>query len=142
MNKVLRVGVAGCGVGKAHIEAYQALPEQFEVVAVCDIDRGKVEEAAKLLNIPRAVTDLADLCEMADLDVIDLATPSFLHFSQTRQVLEAGKYAICEKPAAGSLQQLDQLIEAEARSGKRVMLIFQYRFGNGAQKLKFLVDEG
>jgi predicted dehydrogenase len=56
--------------------------------------------------------------------------------------LAAGKHVICEKPAAGSLKQVDELIGAEAQSGKRVMPIFQYRFGHGLQKLKWLRDQG
>jgi predicted dehydrogenase len=34
------------------------------------------------------------------------------------------------------------VIEAEAQSGKRVMPIFQYRFGHGIQKLRQLIQEG
>lgn len=112
------------------------------MVAVCDIDRDKAQELARLFNIPRVTTDLAELCVLPEVDIVDICTPSFLHFSQTMQVLNAGKYAICEKPPAGSLQQIDALREAEIRTGQRVMPIFQYRFGNGAQKLKFLRDEG
>lgn len=142
MGERLRIGVVGCGIGKSHIQAYQNLPEQFEVVAVCDIDQDKAQEVAQQFNIPRITTSLAAVGELPEVDIVDICTPSFLHFSQTMQVLEAGKHAICEKPVAGSLQQVDKLREAEARSGKRVMPIFQYRFGNGAQKLKFLKDEG
>jgi predicted dehydrogenase len=54
----------------------------------------------------------------------------------------AGKHAVCEKPVAGSLKEADELIQAEAQSGKRVMPIFQYRFGHGVQKLRFLIEEG
>jgi predicted dehydrogenase len=79
---------------------------------------------------------------MQDLDLIDICTPSHLHYQQTLDALAAGKHVICEKPVAGSLAQVDDLIAAEARSGKRVMPIFQYRFGRGLQKLKWLRDQG
>jgi predicted dehydrogenase len=77
-----------------------------------------------------------------DLDVIDICTPSYLHATQVLQVLAAGKHAVCEKPAAGSLAEVDALITAEAESGRRVMPIFQYRFGHGVQRLKLLIEEG
>src|SRR5262245_31141203 len=111
MPDILRIGVVGCGIGKSHIEAYQRLPEQFEVVAICDIDRDKGQEVARLFNIPRVTTDLAEVCALAEVDIVDICTPHFLHFSQTMQALNAGKYVICEKPAAGSLQQVDMLRE-------------------------------
>ncbi len=74
--------------------------------------------------------------------MIDICTPPYLHGTQTKQVLAAGKHVICEKPLVGSLKEVDELIAAEAKSGKRVMPIFQYRFGHGLQKLKYFVDTG
>jgi predicted dehydrogenase len=41
-----------------------------------------------------------------------------------------------------SVREVDELARAEAASGRRVMPIFQYRFGHGLQKLKLLVEEG
>jgi len=142
MTDKIRVGVIGIGIGKAHIEAFQSLPDLFEVPAICDIDGGKARQVAKTYHIPRVATDLADLCRMDDLHVIDICTPSFLHYSHTLQALAAGKHVICEKPMSGSLKELDDIIVAEAEAERRVMPIFQYRFGLGLQKLKLLIDEG
>jgi predicted dehydrogenase len=85
---------------------------------------------------------MTDLCRMDDVDVIDICTPSFLHYEQTLQVLGAGKHVICEKPVASSLKEVDEIIAAEKQSGKRMMPIFQYRFRSGLQKLKRLVSDG
>lgn len=142
MNQRLRVAVVGGGVGKQHIEAFQQLPEQWEVLAVCDIDAARARELATTYAIPRVATDIAHLCRMDDLDVIDICTPPHLHFEQIQQVLESGKHAVCEKPLVGSLREVDELIRIEAESRGRMMPIFQYRFGHGLQKLKFLVDRG
>jgi len=142
VNERIRVAVVGGGVGQQHISAFQQLPEQFEVVALCDIDVDKARGAAAKYNVPRVASDIAQLCRMDDLDVIDICTPPHLHFEQIRQVLAAGKHGICEKPLVGSLKQVDELIRVEAESGKRVMPIFQFRFGHGLQKLKLLVDHG
>ena len=142
MDDRLKVGIVGCGIGQAHVHAYQGLPEQFEVVAVCDVDEARAHALAAACTIPRVSTDLADLCRMDDLDVIDVCTPSYLHCSQVQQVLAAGKHAVCEKPVAGSLKEIDALLQAEAQSGRRAMPIFQYRFGHGVQKFKFLIEAG
>jgi predicted dehydrogenase len=134
--------VVGGGVGRAHITAFKSLPDQFDVQAVCELDEARVRSVAEEFAIPRAATHIAELYRMDELDVIDLCTPSHLHYPQTLEALAAGKHVICEKPVAGSLKQVDELIEAEARSGKRVMPIFQYRFGRGLQRLKWLRDQG
>ncbi len=142
MNRKLRVAVVGAGVGKQHVSAFQELPEQWEVVAVCDIDAAKARALAEDARVPRVATGIDELCRMDDLDVVSICTPPHLHREHIEQVLAAGKHAICEKPLAGSLKEVDELIRIEAEAGKRVMPIFQYRFGHGLQKLKFLVDQG
>jgi predicted dehydrogenase len=142
MRNPLNVGVVGIGVGRQHIEAFQALPERFQVAAICDLQATKAQEITTVYHIPRIIKDFTALCQQDDLDVIDICTPSYLHFAQARQALAAGKHVICEKPVAGSLGEVDELIVLEAQSGKRVSPIFQYRFGHGVQKLKFLIQEG
>lgn len=138
----LRVGVVGGGIGAAHVRAYRNLPEQYELLAICDLDGDKARALAAQHDIPRVTTDIAELCRMDDLDVIDICTPPHLHYEQIEQVLASGKDAICEKPLTGSVKQVDELMQAEAQAGRRVMPIFQYRFGHGLQKLKYLVDQG
>lgn len=141
MSKI-KVAVVGVSAGQNHIQGYLNLPEEFEIYAVCDIDEAKVRSVAEKYNISRYFTDIHDLYDKKDLDVIDICTPSHLHIPQVKEVLAAGKHAVCEKPVGGSLKDVDAVIEAEKKSGKRVMPIFQYRFGHGIQKLKMLKDEG
>src|SRR5689334_4717918 len=112
MNQPLRVVVVGCGIGKEHAAAYRRLAGRFELVAICDLDAAKARDLAAAYAVPRVETDLAALCAMDDLDVIDICTPPHLHFDQIQQVLAAGKHAICEKPLVSSLAQVDQLIDA------------------------------
>jgi predicted dehydrogenase len=142
MPEALRVGVVGCGIGRQHIEAYRSLPGLFEVAAICDADEAKAREVAQTYEIGRVLTDVGALCELEDLDVVDICTPPYLHVMQTLRALGAGKHVVCEKPLAGSLEDADQVVAAEKRSGRRVMPIFQYRFGHGIQKLRRLVEEG
>ncbi len=142
MSRKIKVAVVGGGIGRLHLAAFKKLPEQFETLAVFDLDQAKARRLAEEFAVPRAVADIAELYRMEEVEVIDLCTPSYLHYPQTLDALAAGKHVICEKPVAGSLKQVDELIAAEARAGKRVMPIFQYRFGRGLQKLKWLRDQG
>ena len=138
----LRVGVVGAGIGKSHIEAYQELGNTFTVAALCDLDNARAQSVAEECKVGRVLTDFDALCKLDDLDIIDICTPSYLHASMSKQALAAGKHVVCEKPVAGSLAEADELMAVEAQSGRRLMPIFQYRFGNGAQKLKFLMEQG
>lgn len=142
MPEPLRVAVVGGGIGRSHIEAFRKLPEQFDVRAICDLDLAKARALAEEHAIARVTADIGELCQMDELDIVDICTPPHLHFRHIEQVLAAGKHAFCEKPLVGSLAEVDALAGAETRSGRRVMPIFQKRFGHGLQKLRFLVDEG
>jgi predicted dehydrogenase len=97
---------------------------------------------AQEFGIADVTTDFASLCSRNDIDIIDICTPPFLHYGQIMRALGCEKHVICEKPLVGSLKQVDEVAVAEQRSGRRVMPIFQYRFGHGLQKLKCLVDQG
>lgn len=141
MNR-LRVGVAGCGIGREHIRAYQTLPDWFQVAAVCDSNGEKAQAVAAEFGVERVITSYDALCGLDDLDVIDICTPSYLHHPQSLQGLAAGKHVICEKPVGASLRQVDELAAAARQAGRHLMPIYQYRFGHGAQKLKRLVDAG
>src|SRR6202008_2045078 len=136
----LKVAVIGAGIGSQHIKAYQNLPDQFDLVALCDIDPAKASQIARELNVREVVHDFRDLLTRSDVDVIDLCTPPYQHFDQLQSGLKAGKHMICEKPLLGSLSEVDRLSDLVAESEKQVMPIFQYRFGHGLQKLKHLVD--
>jgi len=141
MDSILRVAVAGSGIGRAHVEALQTLPDRFQVVALAGKDE-RTAGVADRYGIAHVTDDFTELCRDPDVDVIDICTPTFLHYAQTVQALEAGKHVILEKPACGSLREVDGLEAAEARTGRRIMPIFQNRMGTAAQKLRFLVKEG
>lgn len=136
------VGVAGVGIGKEHIEAYQQLPEMFTITAVTAATPSEAQKAAAVYQIPHAAAGFNALCTRDDIDIIDICTPSHLHLPQALQALAAGKHVVVEKPVAGSLADIDRLMQAAADSDKCVMPIFQYRFGRGLQKLKALQAAG
>jgi predicted dehydrogenase len=136
-----RIGIAGLGAGQSHLKAFQELPDWFEVAAVCDIDLQKAKKVQEENGLTVCTGQFEDLLGM-DLDIIDIATPSFLHHQQAMATLAAGKHVILEKPAAGSLREVDEIQRAIEKSGLLLMPIFQQRFGRGLQKLKFLLDQG
>ncbi|MCW5849098.1 MAG: Gfo/Idh/MocA family oxidoreductase [Anaerolineae bacterium] len=142
MSEPIRVAVVGLGIGQSHLTAYQELPDQYQVVAVCDVnvERGQ-QVAAQFGGLP-LLTRFEDVLARDEVEVVDLCTPPFLHFEQIQAALAAGKHVACEKPLVGSLREVDALQAASDAAGRVVMPIFQYRFGHGLQKLKWLVERG
>ncbi len=139
----VRVGLVGCGgISHAHLDAYRQLADQFEVVAVCDVVEEKARKRAAEFDVLRVVTDVNDLYRMPEVDVVDITTPPYLHAPMAIGAMEAGKNAVCEKPLAGALADIDQLAETEKRTGQWVMPVFNYRFGFALQRLQHLIRKG
>jgi predicted dehydrogenase len=137
-----RVAVVGGGVGKIHIEAWQALPEKFTVRCICDLKEETARAVAAKYALPSIATDLAEILRRDDIDIVDICTPSSIRVAPVEAALAAGKHVVCEKPLAGSLADIDRLEKATAAAPGRLMPIFQYRYGNGVRKLKHLIDKG
>jgi predicted dehydrogenase len=137
----LKVGVVGGGVGVNHIKAYRELPDLFAVEAFCDIDAAKAAEIGGEHAIPKVVADFDDLLSL-DLDVVNICTPSALHFEQAKRALLAGRHVVLEKPFASSLAEADELAGIERRSGRRLSPVFQYRFSRGVSQLLRLRELG
>jgi len=142
-RELFRVAVVGCGVGRNHIaQGYRRHPEGFRVQALCDIDAARLAAVVDEFAVPRRTTVFDDVLRMDDIDIVDICTPARLHFGQILGALSAGKEVVCEKPLVGSLAEIDRLIAAEKAAAGRVMPIFQYRFGNGVQKAKRIIELG
>src|SRR5271165_691907 len=142
-RELFRVAVVGCGVGRNHIaQGYRRHPEGFRVQALCDIDAARLAAVVDEFAVPRRTTVFDDVLRMDDIDIVDICTPARLHFGQLLGALSAGKEVVCEKPLVGSLAEIDRLIAAEKAAAGRVMPIFQYRFGNGVQKAKRIIELG
>ncbi|WGF87711.1 Gfo/Idh/MocA family protein [Marinivivus vitaminiproducens] len=143
MARIRNVAVVGLGIGRSHIaEGYSTLPDRFRVAALCDLNEERLEAVGEEFGVTSRITSFDDVLAMDDIDIVDICTPPMLHESQIQAALRAGKDVICEKPLAGCLAHVDAIIEAEKQSTGRVMPIFQYRYGNGLQKAKRIIDLG
>ncbi|MDB5541800.1 MAG: oxidoreductase [Devosia sp.] len=143
MSRVYTVAVVGGGIGKSHIiEGYEPNQDRFRVIAICDLDAGRRNGLAEEFGIERRVENFDDLLAMDDLDIIDICTPPMVHYPMVMAALRAGKHVICEKPLVGSLAEVDEVIAEEKRSKGKLMPVFQYRFGNGIEQVKRIIDAG
>lgn len=138
----IRLAIVGLGIGRAHLLACLDQRAHYRLVAVADVDEALAKEVAGWAKDVLPVTSLDEVLAMADVDVVSLCTPPYLHRQQVEECLRAGKDVFCEKPLVGSVRQVDELAAIAAETGGTVMPILQYRFGRGIQRLKRLVDAG
>ncbi|WP_299820186.1 Gfo/Idh/MocA family oxidoreductase [uncultured Roseibium sp.] len=141
MSHIIKVAVVGAGIGQQHVGAYAALPDLFEVAYVCDLDKARAEEAAKIAPGCRAVTELSDVLADPAVELVNVCLPPQLHFWASEAVLKAGKHVICEKPMTGSLAEAERLRALSQSSGKLVIPVFQYRYGRGYRLIHALREQ-
>src|SRR5690242_8029702 len=112
MAKPIRFGLVGCGViSGTHTEAIAGLPDA-ELVAVADIDRGRAEKLAAKYGVP-AYTDLQEMLDAEQLDVVTVCTPSGLHGAQACQVMRSGRHVLVEKPMDLRREMLDEVLRVQ-----------------------------
>lgn len=141
--KTYRAALIGTGsIGDAHVRAVEATHGRVALVAAMDIDPGRVAEFARRNHIERTYTDYAALLRQEKPDLVLVATPPSQHAPQSIAAMEAGAWVLCEKPLCGSLAELDQIEEAERRTGCFTACIFQMRFGSSTAHVRHLADSG
>lgn len=138
-----RVALIGTGgIAGKHAEVLQQEVTDAEIVAAVDVRGEAVEAFADKFTIPARYTAVDQMLASEQPDIVHICTPPNLHAELSIKALEAGSWVLCEKPLAASLRELDQIAEAEARTGRYCSSVYQWRFGPGAQHLKQLIDSG
>lgn len=125
--KEVRIGFIGCGGNaKGHMRRLKEM-EGARVVAVCDLDRNRAEEAANELGCD-AYDNHPSLLERADLDAVYLSVPVFAHGSLELDVIDRGVPFFVEKPVALNLETALRIQEALEKSGVPTCVGYQLRY--------------
>jgi len=142
-ERKLRVGVLGAGAwaNHAHIPGWQRHPNA-EVVALCDPNKALGEPMAAKFNIPSYETDHRAVIERADIDVIDICTPSAVHFELAWAALQAGKHVLCEKPVAYDFRDTLRARDLAASKGLKTKVGLTFRYAPAMQYMRDLIKDG
>jgi predicted dehydrogenase len=144
----IRFGVAGIG-GYAGYMADRLLVESqsrsphARLVAVCDPEVDRFPERAAELKSKyiRIVNSVEELLSQ-EIDAVSLPVPIDLHRSFTEASLSADKAVLCEKPAAGSVDDVDAMIAARDSAALPVGIGFQDVYQPGVHELKRRILRG
>jgi predicted dehydrogenase len=141
--KPYRAAIIGAGdISNAHVNALEASKDRVEIVAVADLNEARVKSFCARHGIPQWFTSATEMLSAVNPDLVHIVTPPGSHCEQAIASLEAGAWVYCEKPVCVSLAEFDRISEAEARTGRYVITVFQWRFGSAAKHLKRLIDSG
>lgn len=141
MEKV-RVGILGCGsiTQQRHAPEYAA-NKHAEIAGFYDLSKERTEELVAKYG-GKAYDSVEEMLADAHIDAISVCTPNSTHGENTIRALDAGKHVLCEKPMAQSLDESRKMLEAERRSGKKLMLGHNQRMIPTHLKAKELLQHG
>ena len=136
----LRIGIVGAGGFAAFAaHAFQKV-EGVKIVAVADTNELSASTLAAVYGA--CVYSTYELFLKDDtVDVVYIATPPALHYAQSKAGLLAGKNVICEKPAALTVHEAEELVGL-ARDNKRLYVVnLMQRYNPLYQLVRRVIDE-
>lgn len=136
-----RAAVVGTGgISREHLSFLAASPA-IDLVGVCDVSPAAVAHAAATYRTtPFASVDA--MLEAASPTVVHVLTPPTTHVALSEQCLAAGAHVICEKPITLTAPDLESLLAAADRAGRRVVENHNYRFNPEILQLEEMVSSG
>lgn len=132
---MIGVGIAGFGkIGKIRADEIEANPN-VRLVAGFDVnpidhpgDFKQCDSFEELLN--------------AGIEVVFVCAYNNVAAEYTIKALQAGKHVFCEKPPARTTTELQEVLKAEAGSGKVLKYGFNHRYHYSVMEAKKIIDSG
>jgi len=133
--------VIGTGLwGSLHARVY-AESEKARLVAVCDLDRSRAEEAARGSGAA-VYTDHREMLERESIDAISIVTPDFAHVEPVLDAIAAGKHVLVEKPLAMTSAECERIIGEARKSRVKLMVDFHNRWSPPFYNAKTSIERG
>ncbi len=134
------IGVGGQGGG--NLGEIGGFPE-VEVTALCDIDEGNLNGAARKFEKARKHRDWRRLLDAAkDFDAVVVSTPDHHHAPIALAAMQLGKHAYVEKPLAHTVQEARKMQEVAARMKVVTQMGNNGHAGEGLRLWKEYIDAG
>jgi predicted dehydrogenase len=142
-DKKYSVAVVGLGKrGMHHAEAF-ANNGRFEIVGLCDIDKDRLDAAAKKFGGPKTATDAKALMQGLKPDIFCFCTLPQLRLDMVRLGVESGAGLIAfEKPLAISTNEALEVMKLVRGAKVKTVVSHQHRYGEHYQKVKEIIASG
>ena len=146
MKKPVSIVLVGIGgMGAVYLAALLENKEKrdFHLVGTVDPQPRRCPQLAELraLDIP-VFEQLEEFYGRYRADLAIIASPIHFHCAQTCLALLRESCVLCEKPAAGTVQEVLRMREAEKAAGRWVAVGFQWSFSTAIQALKNDIQAG
>lgn len=141
-NTPIRLGIVGGSRGGVYRNVSHFLPEQAQVVALCDPNQNVLDRWKDELPGVKTYLDLGQMLGDDDIDAVVLATPMHLHVPQAVQSLRAGKHVLSEVAAADTLEGCWELVETVEETGLVYMMAENFCYLRMTLQVKHMAEQG
>ena len=117
---ILRVGIAGVGVGGGGLIRAFANRPQLKLTAAADVRENALELFRGEFDA-ETYGSVEEMSKSPNVDVVWVATPNHLHAEHAIVAAEHGKHVIVSKPLAITIEQAEAMNEAAERNGVKLM---------------------
>lgn len=139
----LHVGLVGTGHwSEVHLAALQQSRHVGRVTLCGRSSARRTDLAGMFSKVAATVAEPEQLYRDPSIDVIEIVLPHDLHAPTALAALAAGKHVICEKPAALTLEQFDQVCAAASQAGRRFLVVMNQLYNPRFEAVRKLVADG
>ncbi len=140
----VKIGVVGCGaIGtRRHIPDLTLASESADIAAFCDIKESRAQDAATKYGAGKAYSDFDEFLKHPGLEAVVVATPNYLHASQSIAALKAGKHVLVEKPMATTRDEAKAMMKAADEAKKFLMVGQNQRLDRAHVKARDILASG
>ena len=132
---MLKVGVFGVGhLGKYHLNNWKEIPE-VELIGFFDPSNEHAHEVEKTYGLKRFMDEEALI---AACDIIDVVTPTHLHFPVCEMAIKMGKNVFVEKPMANTIEEGKTIVNMVKEANVKLQVGHVERFNPAFTALKDL----
>jgi len=137
------LGVAIFGAGRAGAGHARAIGQTAgaHLVAVFDVDRERAGAFAETHGC-LAFTDSDAVLKRADVQLVMVALPNFLHEQATVEAASAGKHVFLEKPMADTIEECDRMLAAVERAGIHLLVAHSQRYFASTMRAQQMLQSG
>jgi predicted dehydrogenase len=141
MSKV-KLAIIGCGkVSHMHLGGLRELPEQFELVAVCDASAEALANYLPGHDLKR-VQSIEVIADDESIDATIVILPHDAHHAAVKTLLEADKHVLVEKPFAFNAQQAVELVRLAKQRDRTLVVGHTQRHSPVGKTMKSILDRG
>ncbi|WP_240620256.1 Gfo/Idh/MocA family protein, partial [Peribacillus acanthi] len=136
----IKVGIIGCGsISKLrHAPEYKDNPYVDDIVFY-DRNPERAMELAQMFG-GRVAETADEIIEDPNIDVISDCSSNESHHIFSTKALLSGKHVLCEKPIALTIEEAKKIVEAQKKSGKKLMVAHNQRFTGAHQKAREILQ--